>query len=298
MAWIIFAAIGLPLLGFLGWLLLSDAIVRIEPGRLGLLLVHGRSTDTSLLPGAHFVPAFRRRMVVEYPSLELTYRAVTNPVPDTGRELERTGPAPQLTLGDRSTVTVSFTVRFRLQLDALQTVHDRFGPDGFWPAVADECTRTIRDALAGSTFGIDDLFGTGRADVEAALASAVTAALDELGFDVRMFALGDLDLGPTGEVIQATLRARLWVEREEAEAALRLARVRNDAELHPFLTNAATDAALRYREVDVWRDVLQGVSDRSSILSSPSRAADGRAESSPAASSTDATTDVDERVDE
>lgn len=298
MAWIIFAAIGLPLLGFLGWLLLSDAIVRIEPGRLGLLLVHGKSTDTSLLPGAHFVPAFRRRMVVEYPSLELTYRAVTTPTADIARELERTGPAPQLSLGDRSTVTLSFTVRFRLQLGALQTVHDCFGPDGFWSAAADECTRTIRDVLAGSSFGIDDLFGSGRADVEAALESAVSAALDQLGFDVRMFALGDLDLGPTGEVIQATLRARLWVEREEAEAALRLARVRNDAELHPFLTNAATDAALRYREVDVWRDVLQGASDRSPILSSPSRALDGRADSSPMAAASDAPADIEERVDE
>jgi hypothetical protein len=60
MAWAIFLVVSIPLLGFMLWLLLSASFVRIEPGKLGLLLVRGRATDHALLPGPHFVPALRR----------------------------------------------------------------------------------------------------------------------------------------------------------------------------------------------------------------------------------------------
>ena len=81
------------------------------------------------------------------------------------------------------------------------------------------------------------------------------------GFEMTLFGLGDLDLGRTGEVIQATVRARHDLEREEAEAGARLARARIDAELEPYYASTSTDAALRYREVDVWRELASAQPD-------------------------------------
>jgi hypothetical protein len=161
----------------------------------------------------------------------------------------------------------------------LREVHNRFGPDGLWAAVRDETARTVRASLADPSIGLDDLFGTARAGLEARLSEDVTAALAALGFDVTMFSLGDLDLGRTGEVIQATARARHEVEREEAEAAMRMARARVDADLAPYLGSPATDAAIRYREVDSWRELaratgyVQQAINRPGALEAPTAAA-------------------------
>ena len=48
---------------------------RGKPGSLGLVMSRGKATDRSLLPGGHFVFAFRRVIIEEYPSVELAYRA-------------------------------------------------------------------------------------------------------------------------------------------------------------------------------------------------------------------------------
>ena len=85
---------------------------------------------------------------------------------------------------------------------------------------------------------------------------AVAAALAQNGIELTGFHLGTPDLGRTGEVIQATLRARLELERERAEAATRLARAVNDAELDARLP-AATVGAWRYRETDLWGELIQ-----------------------------------------
>ena len=251
MAWIVFLFVALPLLAFLVWLLLQSSFTRVEPGKLGLLLIRGKATDTALPPGPHFVPAFRRRMVQVYPSNELSYRAGDTEIAETTESsLEHGGPRLQATLGDRATLELGYTVRFRLVPDQLRSVHDRFSPEGLWAAVRDESSRTIRAHLSQPQLGIDDLFGAARPALEAELAAAVTAALSTDGFEVTMFSLGDIDLGRTGEVIQQTVRARHELEREEAEAATRLAQVRMDAELEPYLAAASVDGALRYREVD------------------------------------------------
>ena len=73
--WMIFIAIVVPIVGALTYFLADDALIRVDAGKLGLLLIKGRATDKTLLPGPHFVPAFRRMTVVEYPSLELSFRA-------------------------------------------------------------------------------------------------------------------------------------------------------------------------------------------------------------------------------
>ena len=62
--------------------------------------------------------------------------------------------------------------------------------------------------------------------------------------------------GRTGEVIQATLRARHELEREQAEAPTRLARASNDADLQQNLTLSNEDA-WRYRETDLWGELVQ-----------------------------------------
>jgi regulator of protease activity HflC (stomatin/prohibitin superfamily) len=254
--WIIFLAIAIPLLAVVGWVVFDDSFVKIEPGQLGLLLIHGRATDRVLDPGPHWVPALRRRMVQVYPSLELTFRA-GDAATTTASELERGGPAPLVTLGDRLTAVVCYTVRFRIDREMLQDVHNRFGPDGLWAAVRDESARTVRMSLADPSLGLDDFFGTARAGLEERLANDVISALAAFGFVVTMFSLGDLDLGRTGEVIQATARARHELDREEAAAAMRTARARIDADLAPYLGGPAADAAIRYREVDSWQELAR-----------------------------------------
>ncbi len=254
MVWIIFLAIAVPIVAVLLWIALDDSFVRIEPGQLGLLLIKGKATDKALEPGPHWVPAMRRRTVQTYPSTEMSYRAGA-PDTTTVSMLERAGPSIRTSLVDRSTATASYTVRFRLDTPRLRTVHDRFGPEGIWSAVRDESEAAMREALGGAT--IDDLFGGARAPLEQRLATVVGQRLDEFGIVVTMLQLGDIDLGRTGEVIEATARARLELEREQAEAAMRIARARIDADLTPFVGAAGSALALRYREVDSWREVAR-----------------------------------------
>ena len=92
---------------------------------------------------------------------------------------------------------------------------------------------------------------------------------------MALFAFGDLDLGPTGDVIQAIVRARLELEREQAESATRVARARSDAELEPYLAQDTTEAALRYREVDLWRELLRSRDRRPPGPGAPTRPGSG-----------------------
>jgi regulator of protease activity HflC (stomatin/prohibitin superfamily) len=256
--WIIFLALAIPLVGVIVWVALDESFVRIEPGQLGLLLVHGRATDTVLEPGPHWVPALRRRHVETYPSLELSFTAGGEGRTDEDTDpLARIAPTLQVNLGDRNPVTVAYTVRFRLDRERLPVVHERFGPDGIWTAVRDNSARVMRAQLGRSDLVIDDLVGPERQQLEKQLADEVTVALADDAFVVTSFFLGDLDLGRAGEVIEAIARARLELEREQAEAAMRLARAQIDADLAPFIAAVATDAALRYREVDSWRELAR-----------------------------------------
>ena len=239
-AWIILLVLVIPMLGILIWVIITESLVRVPSGSLGLLMVKGRATDTTLLPGSHFVPALRRRMVEEYPSVELAYRAgaqdddrqrpsPVGPLEGSGpqqrsRDLERSGPPLQVTLGDRTTATISLTVRFQLIPEELRLVHEQFGPRGFYGIVRDECTRTVNLTLGDPAIGIDSLFGPARQDCEERLTTALAEALLRHGIRLTALMLGTVDLGRTGEVIQATARARLELDREKAEAATRLAR--------------------------------------------------------------------------
>ena len=105
-AWIIVLVVAIPMIGVLVWIVVAASLVRVPSGSLGLLMVKGRATDTALLPGPHFVPALRRKMVEIYPSVELTYRA-GGPAAADGDALERSGPPLEVTLGDRTRATCS-----------------------------------------------------------------------------------------------------------------------------------------------------------------------------------------------
>ena|GEM_PF-1582766 len=267
--WIIILVVILPIIGVLIWLLLAASFVRVPSGSLGLLMVKGRATDKTLLPGAHFVAALRRHMIEEYPSVELAYRA--GGPDDPGKpELNQSGPPLTVTLGDRTTAVLSLTVRFRLLPEQLRLVHERFGPKGFFGIVRDETSRAVIATLGAPETGIDSLFGPQRGECEERLRAAITTALAKDGIELTSLLLGPVDLGRTGEVIQATVRARYELEREQAEAATRTARALNDAELQQHLT-ASSDGAWRYRETDLWRELVQ----RTEALSVALRAGPG-----------------------
>jgi regulator of protease activity HflC (stomatin/prohibitin superfamily) len=211
MPWLIFAIVVVPVLVVLTWLLLDESIVRIPPGRLGLLLVRGVPTDQVVEPGSHWVPALRRRTVVEYPALELSFRAgdVTRLGDDAG--LERSGPPVVVSLGDGATVAVAYTVRFRLATDALRQIHVDFGPDGLWSAVRDLSAGSLRRVLAADR-SRDDVLGSRRAALEAALGAAITEELAAHGLDVVMFALGDVAADRAGDLALRYRELEMWRE--------------------------------------------------------------------------------------
>ena len=262
-AWIVFVILAVPFLLLLALIASSDSFISIPAGRVGLLLIRGKATDEVLQPGRHWVPRLRQRMVVEYPSLEMSFRALHPDEMTVGAapDLERTGPALRVTLGDRTRATIYYTIRFRLDLARLRPIHERFGPDGFWTAVRDTSAHALRVRLGDAGVSVDDVLAEALTGLEELVCDDVTAALGQVGFVVTMFNIGDVDLGRTGEVIQSTVRARLELEREEAESSVRVARARIDAELNPFLAGIA-DTAIRYREVDVLRDLVHSQTDR------------------------------------
>ena len=261
-AWIVFLIVLVPIVLLLAGVASSDSLITIPPGSVGLLLKAGKPTDTVLPPGLHWVPRLRKRLIAPYPALELAYRATLDGAPsdDTGSQ-DRAGPALRVTLGDRTQATIGYTVRFQLDTTHLRSVHERFGPDGFWIAVRDITARALRHRMGDSDVGVDDLFGDRRNALEEQIGAELAAALQDDGMVVKMFMLGDVDLGRTGDVIQSTARARLELEREQAESTVRVARARIDADLEPYLATLS-DAALRYREVDMWRDLAYSQQER------------------------------------
>jgi SPFH domain / Band 7 family len=271
--WMIFVAIVVPVVGILVYFLADDALIRVDPGKLGLLVVRGRATNKTLQPGPHFVPAFRRMTVEEYPSLELSFRAGDfDASGDDVSDIQHTSPAVRATLGDGAEASIAFTLRFRLDPLALRAIHERFGQDGIWVAIRDLSTSAVRSAVADPDVGLDNLRPPERTNLGEKLQESIGVAIRGAGFEMTLFSLGNADLGVADELVQATVRARLELEREEAEAPVRLARARHDAELQPFVTGDASGVALRYRENEVWRDVARLMAaERQLVMHAPTR---------------------------
>jgi regulator of protease activity HflC (stomatin/prohibitin superfamily) len=259
-SWVIVLVVAVPVLGVLAWVVIGESLVRVPSGSLGLLLVKGRATETALVPGPHFVPALRRSVMELYPSVELSYHAVRPatepPTGGEGTELDRSGPPLTATLGDRATVVLGFTVRFRLVPPQLRLVHTRFGPAGIFPMVRDTATATLSAVVRAPGVGVDDMFGASLADLERAAATAVAEALATNGIEMVAFAIGAVELGTTGEVIQATVRAPHELRREQAQAPVRLARATNDATLQGQVT-LPSEELWRYREMDLWTGLVE-----------------------------------------
>ena len=249
--WIILAILLIPALGLLVWVVLSASFVRVPAGRNALLLVRGRPTDTTLPPGLHFVFALRRRMVVTYPSVELSYRAGGVSGHADRPDLDCVGEPVSLVLGDRVQATEGYTERFRLRPDGRRLVHERFGPEGICGLVRDESGLVITTALGRTGTGVADVVGEAREASQAAVSEQLASALAEDGLELVSFVLGGIDLGRTGEVIQAVSRAPHELDYEQAMAAVRLAQATHDAEL------VAVDGdPWRYRETDLWRELI------------------------------------------
>lgn len=249
--WVILAILLIPALGLLVWVVLSASFVRVPSGRHALLLVRGRPTDTTLPPGLHFVFALRRRMIVTYPSVELSYRAGGTPGPADQPGLDCVGEPVPVVLGDRVQAAVGYTVRFRLRPDGLRLVHERFGPDGIFGIVRDESALVIVTALGQAGTGVADVLTEAGGSARSAIADRLSTVLADDGLELTSFALGGIDLGRTGELIQAVSRVPHELDYEQAMAAVRLAQARHDAEL------VAVDGdPWRYRETDLWRELI------------------------------------------
>src|SRR6478672_1633984 len=247
LGWIIFLILVLPAIGLLAWIIIVASLVRVPSGSLRLV------------------------MVEEYPSVQLAYRAdglgdqenagFTRQAGDRRvnrgafDRLEVSGPPLRAILGDRTEATVVVTVRFQLVPENLREVHERYGPNGVFSIVRDQTARAVLGALADVDHGIEQFFGEQRLACERRLADAVRGALTAHGILMTGFVLGAVELGRTGEVIQATVRARYELERERAEAETRTLRALNDADLQKQLSTPSDDA-WRYRETDLWRELV------------------------------------------
>lgn len=284
-SWIVFVIVALPIVVGILWMLFDSSIVRIEPGELGLVLVRGEATNRALPPGIHWVPALRRRFVEIYPSLEMSYRAGAPDADDAGT-LDRSGLAIAAVLGDRTRCSVSYTVRLRLAPGELKVVHDRYGNDGIWAAIRDLSALSVRSGLNAPDVSVDDLYGPARHELVASITERLHADLLPHGFEVATFSLDEVDLGRAGELIQAAVRARLELERERAENEMRVERARCDAEIAAVLADVPADAALRYREADVWREVGADVAQMNAGLTAMTRRARPNERSEPAEVST------------
>lgn len=254
--WIILLILVVPALGLLAWVLLSSSFVRIPSGRLGLVMFRGRPTGRpALQPGAHFVPTLWRRTIEVYPSIEMSFRAGGSAEPIDQEGLDSYGPPVELFLGDRTYASIGYTIRYRLMPDRLRRVHERFGPQGISGLVRDESAAVITMALGRAEVSVDDLYGSARQVCQEAVAAEVGAALAEEGIELTALRLRSVDLGRTGDAIQAAARARHDLEQENAAAAVRLAAAGNDLELQRQ-TGAEEGSAWRYREMDLWRELI------------------------------------------
>ena len=251
---IVFVILAIPALGVGAYLLVQEALVRVESGELGLVVRRGKPTGRALLPGTHFVRPFGRMTIQNYPARELSYRTTRDAVSeDDGNPT--TDPPVGVVLGDRSHAEVCYSVRFRLDPDQLSDIHTRFGPEGIYSIVRDVTEQQVADGLAQSEVTYERLFGASRAALQTQLHRRVEAALAMQGFVVTFFGLREVDLGEIGEAIQAKARALALAEQYEIAAESRRARAEHDREIALVLGDLP-ESALRYQQIEAWRSLV------------------------------------------
>ncbi|HSL75235.1 MAG TPA: SPFH domain-containing protein [Ilumatobacteraceae bacterium] len=247
--------VGAVIVLFVVWLVLIETSIRVDPGTLVLLLKRGKATGRALEPGRHFIQPWRKVMVQVYPSRELALLAGGVGTGDT--RVDAVDEPLRVHLGDRTFARLSYTVRCQLDAGNLKHVHNQFGPEGIWAALRDTVRRTLIAEAGRDEVSVDDAFGVRFTEFEQRCAKALHDALATVGFELTMFSLREVDLGETGEVIQSTLRADAELEREQAFARVRTARLENDAEMRGLAGDVGDELLLRYRQIEAWRDLLE-----------------------------------------
>lgn len=161
-------------------------------------------------------------------------------------------------LGDRSRACVGYVVRYRLDPDNLRTAHVRFGPTGLMTIVRDEAAGVLAAVLGRSEIGVDTFFGDRRLELQEQVKDELVAVLAADGIVVAGFWFGAVDLGRTGEVVQAIARSRFELDLEQASAAVRASAAANDRRLTAdgASGDGAEDDAWRYRENELWRELI------------------------------------------
>lgn len=252
--WIFLLVLG-PVLLFILWLVLLETSVRIDPGTLGLALVRGRSTGKVMDPGRHFVRPWRKVMIQTYPSRELAL--IAGGIQQSNPEVDYIEEPASVLLGDGSSAQVQYTVRCQLVPGKLQGVHDTYGPEGIWSVLRDVSRRSVITECAASGMTLNDIFGDGYGALESRITNELETSLDTVGFELKMFSLREVDLGPAAEVVQSTIRAGAELERENALAAVRRARIENDAAILADVGSLDHDQLLRYRQIEAWNDLVE-----------------------------------------
>ena len=244
----------IPVIGFVVWQILEEARVRIDSGTIGLVIVRGAATERVLEPGVHYLRPYRQQLVQRYPLRELTYLTVDD---DSTEPDDFTDPPLQLHLADRTAATVLYTIRFRIRPDDLRAIHERIGPDGIKGAIRDRSRQVLLDAFAEPGLEYLDTFAERRTALQSRLNAALETALRGDGFDVALFSLRDVGLGEVGEMLQDAIRRRAELDREAAAAAVRRARVRSDADANAEIAEGATEEVLRYRQIELGRELVE-----------------------------------------
>ncbi len=81
------------------------------------------------------------------------------------------------TLGDGADASIAFTLRFRLDPEALRAIHERFGQDGIWSAIRDLSTSAVRSAVADPEVSLDNLRPPERNNLGEKLQGSIGGAL-------------------------------------------------------------------------------------------------------------------------
>jgi regulator of protease activity HflC (stomatin/prohibitin superfamily) len=252
-AWIALVIGVLVALAVAAWLMLLATSFRVEPGTVVLLLKQGRPTGRVVGPGRHFIQPWRKVLVQVYPARQLAL--VAGGPASADERVDHLDPPLRVHLADKVFARLSYTVRCRLDASKVQLVHDQVGAEGIWPVIRDATRRCLLAEAASAS--VDDVFGDEFAALEERCAAALREALADIGFDLEVFTLREVDLGETGEVIQATLRADLELELEQALARVRQVRLDNDAAMAETLAGLDSNVLLRYRQLESWRDILR-----------------------------------------
>lgn len=213
---LVFAAVALPLLAFMVWILVAHWTVRIGHRQAGLVIRRGRATNRTLSAGTHILPPFLG-IVEAYPDVEMTYMTTAESVAAVEGRSDFSYYDPPFGVIDRdaSGAGVFYTIRFRIAKDGLKQVHERFGPMGIKGIIRDESRRVIQELFSDDAYSIVDLAGTRRPELERVLFDRINDVLSNNGFAVTLFTLQEPDLRELGEALRAQRQEREQLAIEE-----------------------------------------------------------------------------------